>query len=323
MNNFNGSHRSRFLAKTLTTLRSEFESRQLDKQPYNELAYKVHRTLFEYPPFLRSTNVQSIELNEDGVVFALRDPGIRLWCTPGDQRHTAITSLNFRQYEREDFDAVMQLAKFSQVFFDVGANVGYYSLAVGSRFPDTKVIAFEPIPDTFRELTRNIELNNLQNVTALAAGLSDCSVEAPFYYDAAVSGATSGAPLGLEFKTEVIMCPVETLDDFVGRTGMVPDLIKCDVEGAELKVFRGAAKTLFHSKPMVFTEMLRKWAARYEYHPNEIIALFRDLDYECFTFSSGLLHTFLEMTAETVETNFFFLHRERHLEIIRALRWLG
>jgi FkbM family methyltransferase len=303
----------------LATLRSEFESGKLDKKAYNDLAYNVHRKLFEYPPFLRDTNISSIELNEDGVVFTLRDPGIRLWCTPGDQRHTAITSLNFRQYEREDFSAVIQLAALSRVFFDIGANVGFYSVAVGSRFPDTRVIAFEPIPNTFRELTRNVALNCLQNVTMVSVGLSDCSVEAPFYYDDTVSGASSGAPLGPEFNTEVITCPVETLDDFVGRTGIVPDLIKCDVEGAELKVFKGAAKTLARSKPMVFTEMLRKWAARYHYHPNEIIALFRHLGYECFTFSSGSLHPFLKMTPETVETNFFFLHAERHFETIRAL----
>jgi hypothetical protein len=84
----------------LTTLRSEFESGNLGKKTYNDLAYEVHRKLFEYMPFLRDTNIRSIELNEDGVVFAFHDPGIRLWCTPEDQRHTAITSLNFRQYER-------------------------------------------------------------------------------------------------------------------------------------------------------------------------------------------------------------------------------
>jgi FkbM family methyltransferase len=322
MRNSEGSDHLQQHNRKLSTLRSEFESGTLDKHAFNDLAYKVHRKLFEYTPFLRDTNISSIELNEDGVVFTFRDPGIRLWCTPEDQRHTAITSLNFRQYEREDFGAVIQLAAFSRVFFDIGANVGFYSLAVGSRFPEAKVIAFEPIPNTFRELTRNVALNRLQNVTMLSVGLSDCSVEAPFYYDAAVSGASSGAPLGPEFNTEVITCPVETLDAFVERTGIVPDLIKCDAEGAELKVFRGAVKTLSHSKPMVFTEMLRKWAARYHYHPNEIISFFRELGYECFTFSAGSLHAFLEMTPETVETNFFFLHTRQHSEIVRALGWI-
>jgi FkbM family methyltransferase len=306
----------------LTALRSEFESGKLGKLAYNARAYRVHRRLFEYPPFLRGTNVSSVELTEAGVVFVLRDPSIRMWCTPEDQRHTAVTTLNFRQYERQDFDAVIQLAEASRVFFDIGANVGYYSLAIGKRFPNAKVIAFEPIPNTYRELTRNIDLNHLRNVTAYPIGLSDCSREAPFYYDATVSGATSGAPLGSGFTTEILLCPIETIDDFVTRNGIVPDLIKCDVEGAELQVFRGALKTLERSKPMVFTEMLRKWAARYEYHPNEIISLFRDIGYQCFTFSEGSLHGFLEMTPETVETNFFFLHAQRHLELVRSLGWL-
>jgi hypothetical protein len=70
---------------------------------------------------------------------------------------------------------------------------------------------------------------------------------------------------------------------------------------------------------MVFTEMLRKWSKRFGYHPNEIIALFQQFGYHCFVLSEGILQPFLEMTEQTVETNFFFLHAERHLEMVRFL----
>lgn len=70
---------------------------------------------------------------------------------------------------------------------------------------------------------------------------------------------------------------------------------------------QGALKTLKQDQPVVFTEMLRKWAAKFNYHPNEVIALFTSLGYECFYASiDGTLLDFNEMTDETKETNFFF-----------------
>jgi FkbM family methyltransferase len=311
---------SDFPSQLLSTLRSDYEAGTLAKADYTREIWKSHQQLFEYSDFLSGTNVDAIEINAEGVLFRLRDPQLKLWCTPEDQRHVAIANFNFRQYESQELTAVLRLAKACDVFFDIGANVGFYSIAVGQRFPDSRIIAFEPIPSTYRELERNLALNHVTNVTAHNLGLSDRAHKAPFYFDPTVSGAASGAPLGPEFgATEILTCPVETLDDFVQRAGIAPDLIKCDVEGGELRVFRGARDVLERFKPIVFTEMLRKWSARFGYHPNEIIDFFRDMNYRCFVLSEGMLQPFPEMTDQTVETNFFFLHTQRHLSMVRFL----
>jgi FkbM family methyltransferase len=309
-----------YSSQQLDTLRTNYESGILAKADYSRDIWNVHRRLFEYVKFLRSTNIDAIELNEDGVVFRLREPQLKLWCTPQDQRHVAISNLNFRQYESEELGVVMRLAKACSIVFDIGANVGLYSIALAQRFQYSKVIAFEPIVSTFQELKRNLDLNHIDNVMTYNIGLSDRSCDAPFYFDRTVSGATSGAPLGPEFgPTETLICPVETLDDFVDRTGYKPDLIKCDVEGGEFQVFRGGARLFERYKPMVFTEMLRKWSKRFGYQPNEIISFFKQFGYQCFALSNGILHPFLEMTEQTVETNFFFLNSDRHLEMVRFL----
>ena len=98
------------------------------------------------------------------------------------------------------------------------------------------------------------------------------------------------------------------------------DFIKCDVEGAELFVFQGALKLLAQDKPIVFTEMLRKWAAKFDYHPNQIIELFQGLGYQCFTADAeGKLRAFGLMDDQTQETNFFFLHKTQHAHEIKEL----
>lgn len=311
-------------SQELAVLRSDYEAGSLSKLAYNSSIWNIHQRLFEYSRFLEGTNVGGIEIADDGVIFRLRDPQMKLRCSPHDQRHVAFTSLNFRQYESRELTAVMRLAKVCTLLFDIGANIGFYSIAFGQRFPDSKIIAFEPIPSTYKELTSNLALNHIGNVITQNLGLSDRSCDAPFYFDATVPGATSAAPLGPEFgPTETLICPVTTIDDFIERTGAAPDFIKCDVEGGELGVFRGASKMFEHGTPIIFTEMLRKWSARFGYHPNEIIAFFRDRNYKCFVLTEGMLQPFAEMTEETIETNFFFLHTQRHLEIVRLLGLLA
>lgn len=304
----------------LAALRAKFEGGALTKAAYSLEIWKIHQRLFEYSEFLADTNIEAIEITKEGVILRFSEPELKMWCTPRESRHIAISGLNFRKYESEELGAVLHLVKACSVCFDIGANVGFYSIALSRHFPDARIIAFEPIAATYRELKRNLTLNGVTGVEALNLGLSDRASTIPFYFDSTISGAASAAPLGIEFAdTETLTCAVETLDGFVDRTGVSPDFIKCDVEGGELAVFRGARKTLDRSKPMVFTEMLRKWSARFGYHPNEIIALFSDLGYECFSLSNGMLRPFPEMTEDTVETNFFFLHTKRHIEMVRFL----
>lgn len=307
-------------APELAELRARFEAGALSKLEYNGEMWNVHRRLFEYSRFLDRTNVAAINISEDGVVFQLRNPSITMRCTPGDQRHVAMTNFNFGQYESHEFDAVACLAKACGVIFDIGANTGFYSLALGKRFPASTIYAFEPIPATYGELVRNLELNDVNNVITHNFGLSDrCSAQ-PFYFDASVPGATSGAPLGPEFgPTETLICSVRTIDAFVDNCGVRPDLIKCDVEGGELRVFEGATGLFESCTPMIFAEMLRKWSARFGYHPNTLMSFFRDRGYECFVLRDGMLQAFAEMTEDTIETNFFFLHTKRHLEMVRFL----
>ncbi|HLO94734.1 MAG TPA: FkbM family methyltransferase, partial [Burkholderiaceae bacterium] len=140
-----------------------------------------------------------------------------------------------------------------------------------------------------------------------------------FYFYPEGSVNASSVNVSERRDAELITCHVERLDDFVSNNKLHVDFIKCDVEGAELFVFQGATETLQRDKPIVFTEMLRKWAAKFNYHPNEIIALFASFEYRCFYAGENALKELAEMTDETVETNFFFLHAKKHQQLIDEL----
>jgi FkbM family methyltransferase len=203
---------------------------------------------------------------------------------------------------------LISLAKPGDVLFDVGAYVGWYSVNFAERVEGSRVYAFEPIDEIWEELKRNAK--GQHNIACYPFGLSDKRGLVDFYVSSREPGTAALAPLEEERfgSNYIVRSPVTTIDLLCEILHLPPpNIIKCDVEGAELLVFRGAARTLEHYHPIIQCEMLRKWARRFNYHPNDLISYLRGFGYKCFTLADGELKPFTEMTEETTETNFFFL----------------
>jgi FkbM family methyltransferase len=279
-----------------------------------------HVKLFEYADYLKQTNIAAIEILDGRVVMISRDRGVKMICPSGDHRVAPIEILNFLGYEPVDSEMMMKLMTPGRCVLDIGANAGWYAINMAKAYPSCTIHAFEPISDTHQMLLRNIRLNEMKNVVAHHLGFSDEEKDVVFFFYPEGSANASSANLSGREDAKKIVCHVETLDAFADRLDLPQvGFIKCDVEGAELFVFRGGMKLLERDKPVVFSEMLRKWSAKFNYHPNDIIRLFTGLGYRCFTAKGGRLTEFFSMDENTVETNFFFLHSARHLEMIRSL----
>jgi FkbM family methyltransferase len=140
------------------------------------------------------------------------------------------------------------------VFYDIGANAGAYSL-IGFRFlkGKTKIYAFEPGFVTFPQLCRNIYLNNAgEAIVPLQVALSEETSLSAFHYQNLVpSGALHalGAPIdyrGRGFQP-VLTLPILSyrLDDLVREFGLrIPNHIKIDVDGVECQILKGSEKIL-------------------------------------------------------------------------------
>lgn len=142
------------------------------------------------------------------------------------------------------------------VFFDVGAHVGQYTLLSAPLVAE--VHSFEPTPTTFKLLKANVESNRLGNVQANQCAVSDYDGTAELYLaDAGNVGKNS--LLGFPDSMNRCTVPCVSLDhyllsrniDIAGR----PVLVKIDVEGAELRVLRGASD-LLATRPVVLFEVL-------------------------------------------------------------------
>jgi FkbM family methyltransferase len=293
----------------------------MDKASFIKCMYEEHHAgLFNYAGYLFQTNIKKIEIEDDSVIMTSRDQGVRIACSLGDFRIAPIEILNFLDYEKLESAMMENLIADGDIFFDIGANIGWYSIRVALSRRAAMVFCFEPIPKTYRYLQKNLDLNSVPNVQAHNFGFSNQAGKLPFYYYPEGSGNASSAILTQRMDMENVSCEVRILDDYITETGGGVDFIKCDVEGAELLVFKGGLETIAREKPIVFSEILRKWSKKFNYNPNEIFHLFREQGYQSFTVKGNYLVEFFSMDESTVETNFFFLHSEKHKDQIRRYK---
>lgn len=304
---------------TLNAIRNAYEAGAVCKQDFIEAIHARHALLFEYSSFFADTDVEALQVTPDGIFVRSRSQQIDLLLDPQDQHLVPYTLMNFRHYECAETAFLKAITQPDWTVLDIGANCGWYALALARHCPSARIHAFEPIPHTHRILQRNIQRNGLSNITVHQLALSNVEAMLEFFHTPACSGATSltiaGQPTA-EANLERIPARSVTLDSFCTQHGLKPQLIKCDVEGAELMVIQGAEHTIAESRPVILIELLRKWALKFGYHPNDVIAILDRLGYRAFRFTGGGLVRMPSMDDETRETNFIFLHIEQHRQLL-------
>lgn len=301
-------------------LEKSYLNANISKPKYIAQMYsQSHDLLFQYSEFIKNRDIQKIEITDDTVIMTSRELGIKMVCNRYDERIAPIEILNFKSYEKQDSNMIFKLVNNSDTVFDIGGNMGWYSIGLFKSKSNLDIHTFEPIPSTYESLVGNAKINGAK-IKINNFGLSDKKQDLTFYFHKEGSGNASAAIMNEDRENIEVKCHVDTLDNYFKENYLRKlDFIKCDVEGAELLTFKGGYETIKQHKPIVFTEMLRKWSAKFNYHPNEIIDLFSSIGYKCFFVVDDYLHELKVMTDETIETNFFFLHSDKHYDTIKEL----
>lgn len=146
-------------------------------------------------------------------------------------------------YERRLADRLWSSLSPGDVFYDIGANAGYYTL-LGSRAvgPGGEVVAFEPVPENLSKLNRHLSINRIRNVDVFEVALLDRTGEVRLALDRGPSQARLFADGSLPVAGR-------TLD---ALAPLPPDVMKMDAEGAEAAVLRGGLDTIREHRPLVF-----------------------------------------------------------------------
>lgn len=151
-------------------------------------------------------------------------------------------------------DRLFSLCQSNATVLDVGSNIGWTLLNLSRRSIHGKAIGFEPDPVNFELCKTNLDRNQFQNVVVYPIGLGESTRKALIETRSADNrGGNRVAPSSDAKGAEI---EILKMDDFLSSAGIsAVNLIKIDVEGYELKVLRGAEKTLRSCNPILFIEI--------------------------------------------------------------------
>ncbi|WNZ27310.1 FkbM family methyltransferase [Leptolyngbya sp. NK1-12] len=186
--------------------------------------------------------------------------------------------------------------KPGMVFLDVGAYHGIYSVLAGRKVTSSgQVYAFEPTPSHSRRIQHHLRLNQINNVKVETLALSNSDGHTEFYIP--VNGVMSVGSIkpSLSSRGKLKPTTVETirLDNYVKQQALSRiDLIKVDVEGAELLFLDGATQTINDFHPLLVVEALDSACEPWGYCAKDLLLRIQQkFDYTFYGFSEqGYLH---------------------------------
>jgi FkbM family methyltransferase len=187
---------------------------------------------------------------EDRIVCARMTDGGRMMLDLSDPLQF---DMYYGLYEPWTLRLVRALLAPGDVVFDLGAHVGYYTLAAAGRVgPRGAVHAFEALPTHADALAVNIRLNGYENVHLNRAAVADRSGEARLKVPNQCHHDRGGAATIMDFipDAETLTVPAVRLDDYIRARGIGPiACIKMDIEAAEVRALEGSTETLRSAPP--------------------------------------------------------------------------
>ncbi len=200
-----------------------------------------------YDLFIKITRINCMELEGQKIYFDAR---------------SAYFVVKDGYYEPYETAVVRKYVNPGAVVLDIGANIGYYTLiCAGLAGPSGRVYSFEPAPENFALLEKNVKNNGYQNVILEQKAVSDRPGSMELFLSGENMGdhqiyKTSGRPARKSIKIKAI-----TIDDYMKEKGKA-DFIKMDIQGAETAAVAGMRKFLNENRGVKM--MMEFWPAGFK-----------------------------------------------------------
>jgi len=190
-------------------------------------------------------------------------------------------------HERGEVNFLNSIVEEGMKVIDIGANVGISSVAIARKIGRRgKLYSFEPLPQYFDILNKNISSNGLENVKVYELAVTDQVGRAPFYQKELSSGIV------FEEGAKRFEVSTTTIDKFLsGEKIERIDLINMDCEGSELLVFKGAKETLQKNKVKIFCEIHHDFLKQLGQSVEELVQYLQGLEFQVQSVSLNDLKT--------------------------------
>lgn len=195
---------------------------------------------------------------------------------------------------KEDYDDawLFYLAKHSKIFFDLGCNIGKTSLMVGLSRNLQRLVLVDPNPEAIACASKNLILNDLaSNCSFYTAFVGSEQGERVKFYTVGVGSA--GSIFASHAETARLInsfyfVNTVTLDHLVNYYDLIPDLVKIDVEGAEMLVLAGASNMAKHHRTRFFIEMHVTEECSMEENANAVVEWAKTNGYKVYYLKNGI-----------------------------------
>jgi FkbM family methyltransferase len=229
-------------------------------------------------------------------------------------------------HERYEAALVGRLLDPGEVFWDVGANVGYFSLVAATAVGETgEVLAFEPGAASLERLTENVSLNPYKNIRIFNLAVADADGEATLYRADGIADSSASLFRAAAAAAAGEVCRTVALDGWLKQEGLrSPDFLKLDVEGAELAALQGAAGLLTASRPLLLVEMEEKNLVAAGASKAAIQSFLRDFGYRAAFLRKGRWHPIDDVNLTRGRNLFWFnpaipRHREKASRVLNIV----
>lgn len=188
------------------------------------------------------------------------------------------------QGKNEAFDEIIETARGANCVLDVGAHIGLISLPVSRVIGNGgKIFAFEPAESNRYYLGRHLAINDIINVDVIDALVGENDADEVTFYEAEgdnpMNSVAHGDDEGFYAATKKRQVCIDT---FCQHRELTPDIIKIDVEGAEIGVLKGARGVIERCRPMIFLSVHPRQISDLGQTTGELARLIEEMDYDCF-----------------------------------------
>jgi FkbM family methyltransferase len=261
-------------------LRAGRATRRLLRNVRDPVQHKIWMGQFVFP-------VRNLVLRNRPITISAGDFSVQM--VP--EGSTACDSWTGLRCERQEVSFILSVLKPGMTFFDVGANAGLFAVSAATNIGGDRVYAFEPCSSTCEILKQNLRLNRVASVHVAQIALGDSIGEGILQVNERGKDGLNTLGQASHPDSHVIgqeSIQINTLDTFMREQGISQvDVMKVDIEGAELMLFRGAKELLQRADaPVILYEGFGNLTRGFGYHPVEILWLLESCGYALFTLDS-------------------------------------
>ena len=215
-------------------------------------------------------------------------------------------------YEKDLSDLLKKMLRSNDVFIDIGANIGYFSLLSAKILPSIKVFSFEPVKDLFQKMNENFSLNDSKNIVAISAAVGEMNEQRELYLSTPDNLGMSSFQQPENYSGRREKVKVISIDDWFKTSGLTKiNLIKLDIEGSELAALKGMRAVLEEQRPVLIVEINPETLLQFELKPVDIYNYLNQFNFEGFLISENGILEHLNSNEINHTINVLFIHKDK------------